>query len=207
MANESDTRDEPLAEAAEPSAAPPSSGGAEGPPDASPAEIARERDDYLARWQRAAADYKNLRRRTADEIEAAVRRAMLPLFSNLLLVLDHLDLALQAKAESPDARSLGAGVKLTRDQLLRALQQQGVEPFEAAGTFDPTRHEAVSARVEPGREPGQILEVVRHGYTWRGQVLRHAHVVVARGPHESPAEQIGNGPGLADEAAESDGDV
>src|SRR5688572_27701436 len=123
MAHESDTRDESLAEA-ESSAVPPPPGGAAEAPVGSPAELARERDDYLARWQRAAADYKNLRRRTADEIEAAVRRALLPLFSNLLLVIDHLDLALQAKVESPDARSLSTGVKLTRDQLLQALQQQ-----------------------------------------------------------------------------------
>jgi molecular chaperone GrpE len=203
MAHESDTRDEPLA--AEPAADSFAAGGAQPAPDATPAEaeLARERDEYLARWQRAAADYKNLRRRTADEIEAAVRRAMLPLFSSLLLVLDHLDLALQAKSESPDARSLATGVKLTRDQLLQALQQQGVEPFEATGAFDPARHEAVSTRVERGHEPGAILELVRRGYTWRGQVLRHAHVVVARGAGEAPADAQA-GPEPASAAGESE---
>jgi molecular chaperone GrpE len=185
MAPADDTQDEPLAQAAEPTApdGPQSAAGAS--PSEAEAEIARARDDYLARWQRAAADYKNLRRRTADEIEAAVRRATLPLLSNLLLVLDHLELALQTTIESADARAFSAGVKLTRDQFLQVLQQNGIESFEAQGSFDPARHEAVATRDEPGREPGAILGLVRRGYTWRGQVLRHAHVIVARGPSES----------------------
>jgi molecular chaperone GrpE len=163
-----------------------------------PEELLRQRDDLLARWQRAAADYKNLRRRTADDIDAAVRRATLPLLTNLLLVLDHLDLALATRVESEDARALHTGVKLTRDQFLQVLQQNEVEPIDTQGPFDPARHEAVAALEAPGREPGSILEAVRRGYTWRGQVLRHAHVVVARGPLHAPA--AGDEPAREDEA-------
>jgi molecular chaperone GrpE len=189
MNSEGDIPDDPIA-AAESGSAP-----AAPPPselDAAEAELVRQRDDYLARWQRAAADYKNLRRRSADEVESAVRRTVLPLLTELLLVLDHLELALQAKVESADARALYDGVKLTRDQFLQVLQRHGVEAFESLEAFDPARHEAVATRADAASEPGTILELVRRGYTWRGQVLRHAHVIVSRlgteAPGESPAE-------------------
>lgn len=155
--------------------------------DSDPAEILRQRDDYLARWQRAAADYKNLRRRTADDIDGAVRRTTMPLLTNLLLVLDHLDLALTTQVESDDAKALYTGVKLTRDQFLSVLKQSEVEVIDTEGvSFDPSLHEAVAALEHPDAEPGSILETVRRGYTWRGQVLRHAHVVVVKDPGQAP---------------------
>jgi molecular chaperone GrpE len=144
--------------------------------------LVRERDDYLARWQRAAADYKNLQRRSRDDVEAAVRRTMMPLLENLLLVLDHLDLALTTKVESDDASALAEGVRLTRDQFLQGLQQEGVEPIPDGGAFDPAVHEAVAAVEVEDAEEGSVVATVRRGFTWRGLVLRHAHVKVARGP-------------------------
>ncbi len=143
-------------------------------------ELLHQRDDYLARWQRAAADYKNLQRRTRDDVEATVRRTMMPLLENLLLVLDHLDLALTTEVESDDAVALAQGVRLTRDQFLQGLQQDGVESIPEGGAFDPSLHEAVAAVEDDEAEEGAVLETVRRGYTWRGLVLRHAHVKVAR---------------------------
>lgn len=173
--------------------------------DSDPRELARQRDDYLARWQRAAADYKNLRRRTADDVENAVRRATVPLLTELLLVLDHLEMALSTPVESEDARALHAGVKLTRDQFLHVLERNDLERIATQhedGTplaFDPTVHEAVAAIEAPDQEPGAILDTIRRGYTWRGQVLRHAHVVVARGPlPETPSEASDPDPSRSD---------
>ena len=198
MTSENDTREPELEESETPSAEAASE--TEASAERDPAELARERDDYLARWQRAAADYKNLRRRTADDIENAVRRATVPLLGDLLLVLDHLELALSTPVESEDAKALHTGVKLTRDQFQQVLERNDLARIKTAGPdgerlpFDPAVHEAVAAIDAPDAEPGEILDTVRRGYTWRGQVLRHAHVVVAKaGTDEasSPA-QAGN---------------
>lgn len=151
-------------------------------PDAS--TLAAERDDYLARWQRAAADYQNLKRRSAAEVEAAVRRSLESLLAGLLLVVDHLDLALSSPLESDDARSLAEGVRLTRDQLLGTLRQEGVEPTAEGGPFDTRLHEAVATVERDDVEPGQVVDTLRRGYTWRGQVLRAAHVRVSRAPEQ-----------------------
>jgi molecular chaperone GrpE len=152
-------------------------------PDAS--TLAAERDDYLARWQRAAADYQNLKRRSAAEVEGAVRRSLESLLSGLLLVVDHLDLALSSPLESDDARALAEGVRLTRDQLLGTLRQEGVEPTPEGGTFDTRLHEAVATLERDDMQPGQVVDTLRRGYTWRGQVLRAAHVRVSRAAEQS----------------------
>lgn len=146
--------------------------------------LAAERDDYLARWQRAAADYQNLKRRSAAEVEGAVRRSLESLLAGLLLVVDHLDLALSSKLESDDARALAEGVRLTRDQLLGTLRQEGVEPILEGGAFDTRLHEAVATVERDDVPAGQVVDTLRRGYTWRGQVLRAAHVRVSRAPEQ-----------------------
>ena len=155
-------------------------------------ELRRQRDDYLARWQRAAADYKNLRRRTGEDVEAAIRRTMTPLLENLLLVLDHLDMALTTPVESDDASALAQGVRLTRDQFLKGLQQGGVESIPEEGPFDPDLHEAVATVVTDEVEPGTVIETVRRGFTWRGIVLRHSHVKVARADDGGAEATVGS---------------
>jgi molecular chaperone GrpE len=167
-----------------PDSATPATGGET--PVADAAALTAERDDYLARWQRAAADYQNLKRRSATEVEGAVRRSLEGLLAGLLLVVDHLELALAAEARSEDARALAEGVRLTRDQLLGTLRQEGVEPIAEGGTFDANLHQAVATLERADLEPGRIVDTLRRGYTWRGQVLRAAHVRVSRAPQDAP---------------------
>lgn len=155
-----------------------------------------ERDDYMGRWQRAQADYQNLKRRSLADLESGIRREVQPLLENMLLVLDYLDMALQSPTESQDAQNLAMGVSMTRDQFVRALEDYEVRPIPTEVPFDPETHQAV-ARVEigqPGAEeaaPGAIVETVRGGYTWRFGVLRHAQVRVAAEPAAQAEEEGG----------------
>jgi molecular chaperone GrpE len=144
--------------------------------------VVRERDDLLGKLQRATADYQNLRRRQQADVDAAVKRGLESLLQNLLLVLDHLDLALAAPADSEETKNFARGVALTRDQFLGVLAQEGVTPMGAGASFDPTRHEAVATVERADLSPGTIVDVVRRGYAWRDKVLRVAHVRVATAP-------------------------
>jgi molecular chaperone GrpE len=171
----------PVDEGAEPAADPAAS-------EASAAElerVRRERDDYLAHWQRSQADYQNLRRRMQQDLEASARRAKLPLLLDLLLVLDQLDLALAAPATDGEPPGLRAGIELVREQLVRALENEDVRPIPAGGDFDPSRHQAVAAVEAPGAPPGSVVETLRRGFLWGGQVLRFAQVKVAAGQREA----------------------
>ncbi len=152
------------------------------------ADPSAERDDYMARWQRAQADYKNLRRRTLTDIDSAVRRATQPLLLALLTAIDHLEMALAAPSESEDARSLAIGVGMTRDELLKSLESHGVKPIPVDGEFDPELHQAMATVQNEVLEPGQIAATIRTGYSWGEHVLRHAQVQVVAAEAESPAD-------------------
>ncbi len=166
--------DEPLEEA--PREAP---GRASGAPAETGESLRAERDLLQERLQRAAADYQNLRRRLSAESDERLRRALQPLLVKMLTVLDYLDMALACPATSEESRNLAVGVRLTRDQFLQALEQESVRPIPAGERFDPALHEASASVVRADLPEGSIVEIVRQGYTWRGELLRHAQVIVS----------------------------
>lgn len=144
--------------------------------------IARERDEYLANWKRATADYQNLRRRLQSDLEEAVVRQKTGIITELLLVLDFLDMALASPVTTAEGKNLHIGVEATRTALFGVLEREGVRPIPESGRFDPSVHECV-ARVEAeGVEPGTILEVMRRGYMLESRILRPAQVKVAGDP-------------------------
>lgn len=150
-----------------------------------------ERDENHKNWQRALADYQNLRRRLAADVEDAVKRGKKALVTDLLLVVDYLDMALSAPATNPETQALRAGVDMTRQQLWAALQRDGVSLVRETGTFDATWHECVE-RVETRDAPdGAILSVLRKGYAFNGTVLRPAQVRVAAAPAGAAHDDAG----------------
>ncbi len=154
--------------------------------DMDPLQLAQyERDEYLASWQRAKADYQNLRRRVLSDIESAVRDKTQRIQEEMLTVLDYLDMALMSPCESQDAKNLLMGVQMTRTQLWQSLEKDGVKAIETTGIFDPTRHQAMATVETNDSEPGTILEVVRIGFKKGDVVLRHAQVKVAAAVSEA----------------------
>jgi len=148
-------------------------------------ELARERDEYLRNWQRAQADYQNLRRRVQGDIDAAVHRSKKGFYAELLLVLDYLDMACASPCQNADAKGLLAGVEMTRGVLLQALEREGVKPIAANGAFDPALHEAVESVEALDKPAGSIVAVLRRGWTSTQGVLRPAQVKVAGAPAAS----------------------
>lgn len=147
-------------------------------------------DELQERLLRVQADYQNSRRRAQTELESALFRTLQPMLDELLLVLDYLEMALAAPAQSPEARNLAAGVELTRSKLIQALELTDVRPIPTSGRFDPAWHEAAESRPVPDAEPGKILATVRPGYTWQGRVLRPARVIVAAGASADDEEPM-----------------
>jgi molecular chaperone GrpE len=151
-------------------------------------QLIGERDEALANWKRAQADYQNLRRRLQGDIDAAVQRSKQSLLQELLLVVDYLEMALAAPLATEEAKNLAAGVEMTRTALLRALEREGVKPLAETGAFDPAFHEAVESIPADDGPPGRILATLRRGYTAGGHVLRPAQVRVAAAPARTEDE-------------------
>lgn len=125
------------------------------------------------------ADLDNQRKRLARDVEAARRFANERLLGDLLPVFDSLEAGL---ATAPEGDPLRAGVELTLRQLHKVAEGNGlVEIAPAVGeTFDPERHQAMSAVESQEVPPGAIVQLFQKGYKLNERLLRPALVVVAR---------------------------
>jgi molecular chaperone GrpE len=128
-----------------------------------------QRDEYLALARRVQADFENFRKRTIKQQQDQAASATARLAEALLPVLDACDNAVIHGVD---------GVAPVHKQLLDVLAKAGLEVVPTDGVpFDPNQHEAVLHEPGDGGEP-QIVEVLRTGYRWNGNLLRAAMVKV-----------------------------
>lgn len=137
----------------------------------------KERDDYLAGWQRAKADLVNYKKTALDESEKIRETANERLLKELLPALDSLELAISQKNAPPDFVS---GIANVKKQFLAVLEKFGVKPLETLGKkFDPKFCEAVS-EIESEGEEGTVAEELQKGYALNGKVIRPARVKITK---------------------------
>ena len=142
----------------------------------------RERDEYYDLLLRTRAEFDNYRKRIDRERTEMSETAAADLLKALLPIVDDLERALSAPAESPEAASYRQGVELIHRQLLDVLRQRGVTPIDAVGAdFDPHVHQAVTHEAAPGRRDGEVIEEYRRGYLLGSRLLRPSMVKVAAG--------------------------
>lgn len=143
-------------------------------------ELQTSRDEatsYLDDLRRVAADFDNYRKRTTREGSVMLERATEKVVRGLMPVLDTFDAALTAQPESETERQLYSGMLNTREQLLNALKDEGLEVIPTIDEeFDPEVHEPVGAPAGSG--PLVVSEELRRGYRLKGKVLRAAMVVL-----------------------------
>lgn len=140
-----------------------------------------ERDDAVSARQRALADFANYQRRALDNETRARQQGAASVVRSVLPVLDHFDLALGQASDQTSAEQLAAGVRIVRDELIKALASNGVARIEPklGEPFNPGQHEAIMQQAMDGVEPGHITSVLQPGYRVGDQVLRPAKVAVA----------------------------
>ena len=154
-------------------------GVASGPAPSGPGPEAHAPADKVAELtadlQRVQADFANYRKRSLRDQEFATERAKAVVLSQLLPVLDDLE-----RARSHGDLDTGP-LKSVADKLAGALTGLGLVEFGAEGEeFDPSLHEAVQHEGDGSAESSQLVigHVMRKGYRFGDQVLRHALVGV-----------------------------
>jgi molecular chaperone GrpE len=144
-------------------------------------ELAQERkknEELLTRLMYTQADFENYRKRVDKEMKDAGESLTKGLVARLLVVQDELDLATKhAKGGAANAE-LREGIGMVKKNLEAALESVGVERIDAVGKpFNPALHEAVEkAQGEGDRD--LVVEEIRPGFTFRGQLLRPSMVKV-----------------------------
>jgi molecular chaperone GrpE len=138
--------------------------------------LAEQQDRYL----RLAAEYDNHRRRSHRERQEAGARAQADLVKHLIDALDDLSRFAHVDPASTDAATVVQGVDMVERKLHKALGAAGLEVINPEGqAFDPSRHEAVATEPAASRDDdARVARVYQVGYTFGGQLLRPARVVV-----------------------------
>lgn len=144
-------------------------------------ESCKQCDQYLQGWQRALADYDNLKKELSREREGMRRAAKEDAAESLIPILDHFDQAIKYKPEGLDknAENWLVGMLHVRNQLEQVLRELGVEPFGDVGeVFDPNKHEAVEEKEDGISDNQTILEVSLRGWKMGDRIIRPAKVIV-----------------------------
>lgn len=150
------------------------------------AEESEKAQSYLSSWQRAAADYQNLKRRMEQERSEVGRLANASLVINLLPLIDDLERALRTVDTNLAGLTWIDGVWLIYRKFQAVLENAGVKEIPAEDLpFDPNVHEAIGEA--PGEE-GKVVSVVQKGYGLGDRVVRPAMVIVGKGGKE-PGEE------------------
>lgn len=142
-------------------------------------EAGRARDDLL----RVQAEMQNLRRRTEADVEKAHKYALERFSLELLAVMDNLERATAAAADSDDpaVKALHDGVDLTLKSLRDVFARFNIEVIDPEGEpFDPQLHQAMSIQENSEVEPDTVIAVMQKGYSLNQRVIRPAMVVVSK---------------------------
>jgi len=142
-------------------------------------ELEQKCGEYLAGWQRAQADYQNLKKESAKDRELFVKYANANLIMELLPILDNFKAAYKQIPENEQGSAWVIGFSFIKKQLEDFLKANGVEEIKSVGEkFDYAFHDAVGKRIEAGVAEDIILEEKKAGYTLNGKVIQAAKVVV-----------------------------
>lgn len=126
-----------------------------------------EVNEYQERYQRLLADFENYKKREEASKADFKKFAQSSLIEKLLPVIDNLDRAL-AKADEDDA--FVEGVIMTRKELMKVLENEGLEEIESDGCeFDHNIHQAVLAEENDEVEENHIIETFQKGYKLNGR--------------------------------------
>lgn len=141
-------------------------------------ELDKLKDTHL----RLVAEYDNYRKRTLKEKSELIRSGGEKVLTELLPVVDDLDIALQNLDKATDLDALKEGMHLIYAKFADYLSRQGVTPITTEeAPFDEELHEAIATFPAPSEElKGKIIDCVKKGYKLHDKVLRHASVVVGQ---------------------------
>ena len=144
-------------------------------------ETQQQRDEYLDRLLRGAADFSNYKKRIDREREQFYQTAVGNVARRYLDIVDDLYRALNNCPKDGEGALWANGIELIYRKLLSVLEAEGVKVMETnRHIFDPTRHEAISQEESSTHQSGEIIETIQNGYLIGERVLRPARVRVAK---------------------------
>ena len=139
------------------------------------------KDEYLAGWQSARADFLNYKKEAMERISEILEYGKEEFILKILPVLDSFDRAIkEVRSMESEEKELVKGFLQIKKQLKNFLQDQGLKEIECENKkFNPNFHEVIE-EVESSKESGTIIEEVEKGYKLHGKVIRPARVKITK---------------------------
>ena len=141
-------------------------------------ECEKQRDEYLAGWQRARADFSNYKKDESLRFQEFANYANESLIRDLIPVLDSFDLGISALEK---VGNVDKGIYMIRTKLEDVLRDYGLQriKIEIGKPIDLNVAEAI-LEVETDGEAGIVLEEIEAGYKLKDKVIRPARVKVSK---------------------------
>jgi len=142
-------------------------------------ETKKQRDEYLAGWQRAKADFINYKKEEMAHLQEAVKYGSEDLIKDLVSVMDNFDLGLRVLEK---AGPVEKGIYMIRSQIEDILKKRGLAKIETkkGDLFDPATMEAMT-EIESDLPHGAVVEEIEPGYRLHEKVLRASRVIISKG--------------------------
>jgi len=140
-----------------------------------------ERNEYLAGWQRAKADYINLKNTEEKNRSEIIKFSKEGLLVDLIPLADSFDMAFANKEAWEQApENWRKGIEYIYNQLMNIFKDNDLLELtpDKNTPFDPKYHESIGVIDSPEEDDGKILEVVKKGYIMQEKVIRPAQVKI-----------------------------
>lgn len=141
-----------------------------------------ERSDYLAGWQRAKADYLNLKKENETNRHEVSKWAKEGVLTDLFTIADSFEIAFgnkEAWEQAPE--NWRKGIEYIYSQLQTIFRDHGVEEINPKldQKFNPQEQEPVATIATDKKEDDdKISEVIKKGYRLHDKIVRPASVKV-----------------------------
>jgi len=144
-----------------------------------PESLSELNDKYL----RLYANFENYKKFAAKNRGELLHYANEIIMSDLLTVIDHLELALQHASGDAAKSSLAEGVEMTLKELTSILNKHGLSYIKTNDEpFDPNLHQAMSQIETEEVDENRVIKEFRKGYMFKDRVLRASLVEVSKKP-------------------------
>ena len=144
-------------------------------------ECQKQKDEYLAGWQRARADFLNYKKEEMERIGEILKYAGEELILKILPTLDNFYLAENKISQNLKKDDNVKGILQIKNQILDFLKNMGVEEIKTIGEkFNPNFMETVGEIENKEKESGAVVEETLKGYKINGRLLRPAKVKISK---------------------------
>lgn len=142
-------------------------------------KLEQENGELLQDLQRTRADFENFRKNVEENRERVKKSAKQAMAYSLLGVIDDIERATNNAPDDLKDNAWAKGILTLNKKLEAELKKVGIEKIETkvGDVFNPELHEAVMVEESDGDEE-VVSEILRTGYKYDGDVMRHVSVKV-----------------------------